>query len=120
MSNEDDGEMVGRFVRALQDDMSSLEITLERWKIDNRGDWDVWLRVFSRCAGASKAPDILENDEYMNVVRSRATTSEGYPRCSQTLYAQMDDIDNSCCVRVHLDCSNTEIMFQETRSVETS
>lgn len=112
--HEDPGVQVGEFVRALQESMGSAEVRLERWEF-HRDNTIYDIHVSVRCAhqGATKAPDMLENTGFFQVVRH--VPGKRPATCHQSLTAFSD---GEALVRVHFVCVGTEIHFVHTRTFE--
>lgn len=104
---------VGKFVRGLQDKMPYLDVTLKSWKETDEG-YDITVHIISTSEGDSKAPDMLEDENYTNIVHTRARdSSEGSFNCSQTLYAHLD----VGTIVVHLKCIGTEFKYHTTSTI---
>ena len=114
-SHKDPGVRVGEFVRALQESMGSSEVHLERWEFHRDNTiYDIYVRVRSVHQGETKAPEILENTAFFQVVRH--IPDKQPVTCHQSLTAFMDG--EEALVRVHFVCEGTEIRFVRTRTFE--
>ena len=103
---------VGNFVRGLQDKLYHLELGLRDWKETPAG-YDIRVDVVSSTEGDSKAPDVLEDVAYTNVVHKRGRGNVGTYMCSQTLYAYLD----VGTIVVHFLCRGTEIKYHTTATI---
>ena len=108
---EDSSIAVGKFVRGLQDKMPHLEVRLTSWKETEAG-YEISVDVVSTSEGDSKAPDVLEDENYTNVVHKRLRSEEGY-KCSQTLYAHLD----VGTIVVRITCIGTELQYHTTSTI---
>jgi len=108
----DSGIAVGKFARGLQNKLPHLELVLKAWRETEEG-YDISIDAHSPTEGDSKAPDMLEDEAYTNIVHNRGRGNGGIFRCSQTLYAHQD----VGTIVVHLNCSGTEMKYHTTCTI---
>jgi hypothetical protein len=65
--------------------------------------------------GACKVPDVLDSDQFVNMVHARSNRN-GKTYCSQTLFINKPNER----VVLRMGCVNTELIFVRARTVEPS